>query len=363
MADDMSSPPNRTRGLLIALAGVMAVSPDAMLLRSMRAAGASLPDVAGAKYFCIWLFFVGLTIRSPDARAAARRAPGHFIASAACQLCNQLGFTFSLMLTDAAKALLLISLTPLWAALIGWLCLGDQLPRRTLVSLALSIVSVGMVFVPRAVSLLADAAAAADGEADAVPEATHGHGTLFGDMLALFTGVAQAASISVNRHAALHNVAPGAISSTMLSTGLSSACAFIVALSLPCDPAEAAALGEVPGFWACTPKVFASAAFLGYAVTDATCVACTYVAMTIAPRHITGSEVALILLLEDITGPLWVFCRFGDVPSPWTVGGGVLLLATLVGHEVAGWSSEQQQAAIAPARETEDRDYHRLAGK
>ena len=50
---------------------------------------------------------------------------------------------------------------------------------------------------------------------------------------------------------------------------------------------------------------------------------------------LSGSECALIGLLENILAPLWVFARFGDVPSAWTVAGGALLLATLVGHEVA----------------------------
>ena len=58
-----------------------------------------------------------------------------------------------------------------------------------------------------------------------------------------------------------------------------------------------------------------------------------------APRHrrdvVPISTQALIGLLENILAPLWVFARFGDVPSAWTVAGGALLLATLIGHEVA----------------------------
>ena len=48
-----SSDSQRTRGLLIACGGVLAVSPDAMLLRWMRSLGASSPDVAVAKYIGI----------------------------------------------------------------------------------------------------------------------------------------------------------------------------------------------------------------------------------------------------------------------------------------------------------------------
>jgi hypothetical protein len=50
-------------------------------------------------------------------------------------------------------------------------------------------------------------------------------------------------------------------------------------------------------------------------------------------RYISGSDVALVMLLEDVLGPFWVYLRFGDVPSAWTFAGGALLLATLATHE------------------------------
>ena len=64
--------------------------------------------------------------------------------------------------------------------------------------------------------------------------------------------------------------------------------------------------------------------------------------MLIAPRFITGGEVALIMLADDVLEPLWVFLRFGDVPS-WTVAGGVVLLSTLVVHEWVGARAQRRQ--------------------
>ena len=43
-----------------------------------------------------------------------------------------------------------------------------------------------------------------------------------------------------------------------------------------------------------------------------------------------------MLLGESVGGPFWVFVAFGDVPSAWTLASGGLLIATLIGHEVAG---------------------------
>ena len=42
-----------------------------------------------------------------------------------------------------------------------------------------------------------------------------------------------------------------------------------------------------------------------------------------------------MLLFESVGGPLWVFVGFGDVPSPWTLASGALLIGALVGHEIA----------------------------
>ena len=99
--------------------------------------------------------------------------------------------------------------------------------------------------------------------------------------------LAQASFLTVSRHAALHS--PKA--DLALATVLSSVLAFAAVLALPCDPQDD------KSFWACTPPVWASVAFLGFAACDAACVACLYVAISLAPRHLSGGEVALVMEL------------------------------------------------------------------
>ena len=77
-------------------------------------------------------------------------------------------------------------------------------------------------------------------------------------------------------------------------------------------------------------------------------------------------QVALVLLLEVVLGPLWVYLRFGDVPSPWVLAGGALLLGTLAWHELAArHRPNSRQAGLAVAMdqvevEAEERPYHPL---
>ena len=49
-----------------------------------------------------------------------------------------------------------------------------------------------------------------------------------------------------------------------------------------------------------------------------------------------------MLLFESVGGPLWVFVGFGDVPSPWTLASGALLIGALVGHEVAAMYAQDE---------------------
>ena len=58
-----------------------------------------------------------------------------------------------------------------------------------------------------------------------------------------------------------------------------------------------------------------SPAFMGYAATNAFCLLGAYMGMIIAPRYISASEMGLIFELELAFGPLWVYLRFGEVPS------------------------------------------------
>ena len=88
--------------------------------------------------------------------------------------------------------------------------------------------------------------------------------------------------------------------------------------------------GLQPLFW--LALAFAG---LGCGLYNAACV--------LAPKYITGAEVALILLLETVGGPIWVFIIFGDVPDNWTLLSGALLIASLVAHEVAGMRAAAQE--------------------
>ena len=50
--------------------------------------------------------------------------------------------------------------------------------------------------------------------------------------------------------------------------------------------------------------------------------------------------------LEVLLSPLWVFLALGVAPSPWTLTGGALLLATLAGLELYNNATDKQREAL-----------------
>jgi drug/metabolite transporter (DMT)-like permease len=60
-------------------------------------------------------------------------------------------------------------------------------------------------------------------------------------------------------------------------------------------------------------------------------IALAYLLLTAGMRRIQAFEASLLLLLEPVLNPVWAWLVHGEVPGPWTLaGGGVILTATAV---------------------------------
>ena len=90
--------------------------------------------------------------------------------------------------------------------------------------------------------------------------------------------------------------------SLLLATLPSALLIGIVCLYMPCDAADVTV-----ATLACTPlAVWRSRSFLCLALGDAVLIVIDVFAIAYAPKHVSGSECALIGLLENILAPLWV---------------------------------------------------------
>lgn len=329
----------RARGLAIVVAGTIAISPDAALLRLMDAAGASVITITVWRNLVVALInIIGVGVFSGGARelvASIRigSSVGPFIAGSLLLVLQNVGYVVSLLKVDAAKALLVISLNPLWAALLAYLVLGDAMATKTIVAQVCTGLSLLVIFAPTLFPTVISTAAGLPVDAAETSELV--------DLVPLATGFAVAAflcfssycsRIAVNDAALDAAPAGGAVLTALL------ALAWAVHREAETGHNLYSHLFDVePAFWL-------------WLIIDGVCTAAFNAANVVAPRFISSTEVALVLLGETLLGPLWVFAIFGVVPPAMTLAGGALLLATLVGHEIVGmWDAKKETRADTKA--------------
>lgn len=318
---------SRSAGFIAAVVGVLAIGPDAALLRAARTSGGSTSIIGVWRYLLLSVCNVALAaICEGGTRrllAGMRRSLGPVLGASAIIVAINAGFTLSLLNVNPAIALLLISLSPLWAALLGKVLLGDSLPTRTVVAQMLSLVATLVVFVP-------DFSAMVD-EDPGTP------GLELIDLVPLATGLAVAALLTYSRWQANASLE----AAPALGALLTAVAAAANMLLLDGEPVGSLVDGLPLPFW-----LALCGSAVGSALYDS--------ALVIAPRSLTSTEVALILLAETILGPLWVWIAYGEVPDEWTLAGGGMLLATLIGHELAGMrdASRAADAAVGSAHST-----------
>lgn len=303
--------------------GIVFVSPDSVCITFLVEAGTDPFCILTWKMIGV-LVMVGVCahLLSSGLKATLSDVYGlryHATPVIVLQVAVDISFTIALVYTSAANTLLFVSLNPMWAALFGYFFLKEKLPLRTIAALVSAIVSVALIFVP-----------------EIAGEAAHGRNSnsTMGDCLALATGFMLAMYITFIRHAGSKR--PEA-NMTFFSVGASAlAAAVSAAVAGPSVWPRAAGFDAARPLWQFFCVVFA----------DSFCLTCLFVALNLGPALISGPEVGLIMLLEVILGPFWVFVAYGVVPGLWTFIGGSLLLSTLALHELHALCRADSRDAI-----------------
>ena len=153
---------SRTAGFTFAVMGMLSVGPDALLLRIQNEHGGTASIIGCWRYILLAIANgVGASLAAADGGPCAllsgiRRNPRAVLTGSFLIVFINAGFTISLLKVNTAKALLLISLNPLWAALQGRLFLGDRLPAHTVVAQLSSLVSTILVYTPNLLAAFDD---------------------------------------------------------------------------------------------------------------------------------------------------------------------------------------------------------------
>lgn len=209
-------------------------------------------------------------------------------------------FLLSLTLTTVANTLVVDSITPLVTALLAWLMLRQKPPVRTWVAALFTFGGVAWMF--------ADNLSGLGG--------TH----LTGMLLALVLPFAYAFNfIILNAAGQKTDMLPGICLGGLLS-------ALVV---LPFAHPFKAGLSDV--------GVMVG---LGVFQLGLPCVLLVY-----AARFLPPAEIALLVLLETLLGPLWVWIGIDEIPSNSTLMGGIVVMLSLLLHEIGAIRPDRPRGA------------------
>lgn len=279
-----AGPASRARGLVLTTLGVLILTPDTLLIRLVDLDPFTLMVWRGllqALGTTAILFILYRSRTWESFRAVGRR--GLFAAVAFTG--STFFFVLALHATSVANTLVIIAAAPLCAALMSRIFLGESIAGRTWAAIF---------------GALAGIAILAWNDL--------GAGQFWGNLFALAGAFCLAGNFTILRHSKAVNMIPSmAIGGVMVAL-----------LALPF--ADFAALVP-PG-----PR-------LGYLlIMGLVVLPASFALIALGPRSLPAAEVALILLLETVLGPLWVWLVIEEYPGNWSLIGGAIVVTTLVAH-------------------------------
>ena len=261
------------------------LSPDATLMRLLNA------DTLTVLFWRGISFFVGITIlmlimyRQDTMKQFLKIGkPGVLIGCifAASTFC----FTAAIQNTSISNTLVIISTSPMFAALFSWIFLKEKIKLVTWIA---------MVIIIGAIAIIMSSSAA--------------EGSLFGDLCAFGSSIFMAISFTVTRRYKAINMVPAMALSGVVAT-----------------------LVSIPLIISTGSSFLISTNAIPYLVVGAIFISIAFALITLGPRYMPAPEVGLIMPLETVLGSYlgWIF--LSEEPNNLTIIGGIIVIATLIIH-------------------------------
>ena len=272
-----------TKGLLITFVAVLILSPDALLVRLIHCDIWTLLFWRCLLTAIVMSLFLLVRYRS--------RFFYSFYATGRTGLLLALAITFgsllfihSLKQTTAANALIILAAAPIVSSLLSWIFLREAIPLRTKMAIFACFGGILLIF-----------------------SNSLENGLLLGDLMALGATLMWGANVVILRSGKEVNMIPANV--------LGNLSVALVVLLLGAQPL------------AVTTEEASLLLLLGGVVLPI-----SFALITLSPRYLRAPEVSLILLLETVLGPIWVWLVLGEMPHSRTLIAGFLILGTLLLH-------------------------------
>ena len=273
--------------------GVAILSPDAILIRLLHADTFTIMLWRGIS-FCIGVTLLMLVFyrKKTVQQLINIGRPGLLIGLIFAL--STVFFTIAIQNTSISNTLVIISTSPMFAALFSWIFLKEKIKVITWIAMLIIIAAIAMI--------MSDSSSSGSG--------------LMGDICAFCTSILAAISLTVTRRYKAINMVPAMAISGLIS-------AFIA----------------VPLIISSGSPLFLASSSVPYLIAGAFCVSIAFALITLGPRYIPAPEVGLILPLETVLGSYFAWIILNEEPTALTLIGGIIVIVTLIIH---GWFSLQK---------------------
>jgi drug/metabolite transporter (DMT)-like permease len=274
---------NHQKGILLALIGVMLLTPDSLLIRLITVDTWSLlfyrSLIPG-----LFLLLCLIVYTRKNFFKFFFNAGIYGLLNSVFITASNIFFILALQNTNVANALVMVSLVPLIAAIISFIFLKEKLDIITNTAILLCLIAVIFIFY------------------DSI-----GSGRILGDIFGVLTAVAVAGSLVTIRSAPTKNFIPSYV---MGKLGTALFASLLVTSFV---------IGSLD---------------LSYIFLMIFTVGFSFIFITFAPRFISASEVGLFFLLETALGPIWVWWFISEVPSFNTIVGAIFIVFIIFLHSI-----------------------------
>ncbi|MBZ8117177.1 DMT family transporter [Roseovarius sp. LXJ103] len=271
-------------GLGLATFGAVVLTPDALLMRLSGMDGAAMMGWRGLVMGSVLVALWALTSSDRGADLAALRSRTGMVVTL-CHSVNAALFCIGIAIAPVAIVLLGVATVPVFSALFGLALMGERTGRATWITIAA--VSVGIVL-----------AVTGGHETGALSAAT-----VFGTL----AGLGVAAALALNF--------------TMLRAQTHLPILLLIGVGAWIAGAAGWAVQGPAAMW--DGEVWAML------LTGSVVLPLSFFALSLAARHTPAANVSLLLLLETVLGPFWVWLALGEPITAAMLAGGAIVVGSL----------------------------------
>lgn len=281
-------------GLALALFGSLLITPDTLLIRLSGFSGWATICWRGLEMGTLLLLLWLLLFR----RSASKDVRQIFTRSGLAATCAQTsaGIFFSLAVAETSVAIVLfcLAICPVFAALFSKLLLNERTGLATWLTMLITFVGIGIAVMDGHSALLV-------GE--------HGKGIVWlGALYAICAAACLGLSFVCIRMNTKLNI--------LLMSGLQASISGVIGLGVIMTVA-----GGLPAL---------ASGHIGYISFDSLFILpASFICLSWATRYTQAANVSLLMLLETILGPLWVWMVIGEAASAQMVVGGAIVVVAL----------------------------------